>query len=316
MSRFRQIKGLFRRGGASSGVTAVEYGADGIALAHLEMRFDQPSVSQCVFLPGAQASGGNGELKQIISSLGLSGGDCTLVLSPDAYRLLTIETPEVPAQELRDAVRWGIHESLDFPIEDAAVDSFPMPDSASRGGKQIFAVAAQRSRVEPLIKDLAACGMSVSCVDIAHLALRNLAARGVYAGQATALLALGARQSQLVVVKDGSLFLVRPIGFSGRVLARQGTEKEIAVSQLVGELKRSLDYFEIQLRQEPISSLQVIPYDGEVDEFVQSLATSIGTDVVQLSLQNIVPCEAALPASIQHHCANVVGGALNSLGGQ
>lgn len=315
MAGIAQILSRFRRSASSGGLTAVEFRPEGIALAHVDFRIGSPTVSQCVFLPGESAERHEGGLKDMVKALGLVGNECVLVLPPSHYRMFPVEAPPVPPEEMRDAVRWKIKELIDFPVEQAAVDAFPLPDDAIRGGKpSVFAIAAPRDAVRPMLDHIEDTGMNVSTIDISQLALRNLIERLCDPGQSTAVVALADSQSQLMVIRDGSLYLSRPLNFSTRILNRGENEREIAMTQLIGELKRSLDYIEVQLRQDPVAQLAVLPVDGEMEFVMERLTGNVGADVVKIDIPSVVQCEAPLQASIQHHCAAAIGGALRNAG--
>lgn len=315
MGQISSFINRFKRRVSSGGLTSVEFRPEGVALAHVRSSFGAPALSQCLFLPGEGVFSHDGGLKDMVKSLGLSGGDCTLVLPPSYYRLVAVEAPDVPPQELRDAVRWKIGDLVDVPVAEAAVDAFPMPDAAQRGGnKSVFAVVAPREEIRPMLNYLDTCGLNVACIDIAELALRNLIERTDENATGVVVLALAEKQSQLMIVRNGEVYLVRPLNFSSRMLMREGNEREIAVTQLIGEIKRSLDYFEVQLRQDPLSSVAVMPIESGMDFLIERLSGSVGAEVFPVNISNLVSCEAALPDSIQHSCATAVGGALRSAG--
>jgi len=48
---------------------------------------------------------------------------CNVVLPPPDYQLLMIEKPDVPAEEMRDAVKWKLKDLVTSPIESLAVDT-------------------------------------------------------------------------------------------------------------------------------------------------------------------------------------------------
>lgn len=315
MAGVSQLLSSFRRGGSKGGVTAVEFRPEGIALAHLESRFGGASISQCLFLPGESVSNGAPGLKDMVKSLGLSSGECILVLAPTDYRLALIDAPDVPQSELKDALRWKIGDLIDFPVDQAAIDVFMLPEKVQRGDtKSVFVVATNREQVRPMLTCLEECGLPTECIDISHLAFRNLIARISQPEQATALLIPGDRQSQLMIVRDGEIYLARPVNFTSRILNREDNQREIAITQLVGDLKRSLDYFEIQLRQDPVVDIAVVPVEEGTDFLVERLNANIAAEVYALNIPDIVPCDASLPALIQHHCGSAVGGALRAGG--
>ena len=74
-------------------------------------------------------------------------GPVSLVLNPADYRLRLLDSPNVPPEELRSAVRWQIQDMLDFHADDGTVDvlEVPHPEHVSHM-KQIFAVAAKNSQ--------------------------------------------------------------------------------------------------------------------------------------------------------------------------
>ncbi len=67
-------------------------------------------------------------------------GPVSLVLKPADYRLRLLDAPNVPADELKSAVRWQIQDMLDFHADDGTVDvlEVPHPEHVSHA-KQIFA---------------------------------------------------------------------------------------------------------------------------------------------------------------------------------
>ena len=92
------------------------------------------------------------------------------------YRLLLVEAPDVPADELRAAVRWRIKDLIDFHIDDAVIDVFEMPPHA-RGGPQrmMYAVTAKAEVVKREIERIESAGLKLGVVDIPELSLRNIA---------------------------------------------------------------------------------------------------------------------------------------------
>jgi len=51
-------------------------------------------------------------------------------VNPRDYNLHLVEAPNVEPEELCPAVRWKIKDLLDMKVEDAAIDTFPVPDDA------------------------------------------------------------------------------------------------------------------------------------------------------------------------------------------
>lgn len=47
-----------------------------------------------------------------LSKLGLENNNASYVLSPDEYKILLVEAPDVEANEIADAVKWKIKDLL------------------------------------------------------------------------------------------------------------------------------------------------------------------------------------------------------------
>ena len=62
-------------------------------------------------------------LKRQSLDVGLKDTVCNLVLAAELYTLSLIERPPVEDEELNEAVRWRIQENVDFPVDEAAIDS-------------------------------------------------------------------------------------------------------------------------------------------------------------------------------------------------
>jgi hypothetical protein len=80
-------------------------------------------------------------IKRQSRDVGLQDTVCSLVLAPELYALSLIERPAVPDDELNEAVRWRIQESLEFPVDEARLDTFALPESALRDQSMVFVAA-------------------------------------------------------------------------------------------------------------------------------------------------------------------------------
>jgi MSHA biogenesis protein MshI len=73
----------------------------------------------------------------------LARAPVSAVLSAQDYQLVQVDAPEVEPSELRSAVRWKLREIINFPVSEAVVDVFDIPEQARYvDTRMIFAVAA------------------------------------------------------------------------------------------------------------------------------------------------------------------------------
>ena len=111
--------------------------------------------------PGARKSrpAAASALRDQSRDVGLNDTVCNLVLAPELYSVSLIEPPPVEDEELREAVRWRIQDNIDYPVDQAALDVFPLPESASRDKSMVFVVALQMEMLKRLLDKVYAADM-------------------------------------------------------------------------------------------------------------------------------------------------------------
>jgi MSHA biogenesis protein MshI len=207
------------------------------------------------------------------------------VLGTDDYQLVQVEAPQVPAAEIRAAVRWKLREVIAFPVEDAVVDVFGFPDPARAAqAKMIVAVAAHNTAVRRLVSVIAPRAPCFDVVDVPELCLRNLSAVLPQDERGVALLAFSEQFAYLLLTRAGVLYLTRRIDLSrNRDLLDpvQGGEQpsDINAAALALELQRSLDYYEGFYDQPPITDVVLAPPDARVRRLATALAGEISLQV-------------------------------------
>ena len=204
-------------------------------------------------------------LQGLVSEHRWEGLGASLVLPLDQYQVFQLERPEgIEDQELADALKWKLKDLLDFSPSDAVSDVFDFPEDASRGrGHLVNVVAARRSLVTELIALVQDAELELEKIDIAELALRNLAAQLEGPNRAAALVHLRDRYGQMVICKDDTLYLSRRLDVPFADL-RDVARQENAVQSLALELQRSLDYYESQLGQVPPPVIHVVSRDSSL----------------------------------------------------
>ena len=269
---------LFRK---TAHVVGCEATAQTFNIAHLRMG-DRPSVEALYQVPNQGLT--VERLRTLAKDLGLHNADWTWVLPAGSYQLMLVDVPEVPEEEIRDALRWRVKDLISFPLEEAAVDTLLLPKEAFRGrNRMAFAVVARRSQTEPVEELFGAAGLNLRSIDVADAALRTLAAHTTQA-TSVALLSVDMNESVLNASFQDDLCLNRIISLGAADLQRDqegGTEhnglelegqSDVRLDSLGLELQRSFDYFETQLGLGMMAELQVLsqtPLDTEVYRFLE-----------------------------------------------
>ena len=297
---------LFKRYPGSGGQIGVFVTADGVAAAQVSAGAGRkPRLERCVYEPRGEQD----PLGRVAERLAGRRNATVSVLDPSAYRLLLVEAPDVPPEELRAAVRWRIKDLIDFHVDDAVIDVFEMPGHARGGARRMmYAVTARAELVRREIDLVENAGLKLDVIDIPELALRNVAAlaegeerRGV------AFLYLTDRRSTLLLVRQGVLYLMRHVETGAGTLAEAGELRRELVAGLALEIRRSLDYFESHYEQTPIAQLYVSGLEG-ADQ--TQLAQDLSITVREVDLAALFDTTEELPPRLQRLCLPAVGAAL------
>lgn len=298
---------LFRSGSKESGMLGVQFNAEGVAVAHVSARGASSRIDQCEFIPHTGPSGPDGVLRAYLDRQGLRGRRGHLVLSRDDYSLFLVEAPPVPAQELRQALSWKVRDLIDFPVAEAVVDAFLLPEDKERTRVRMAYVAVSRRSTITRLVDLARQSQfKLASIDIPELALRNLVLRCCATERGAALVKLTPGGGSLQIVRGEDLFLARQFALP----YQGGLLEDLPADELVLELQRSLDYFERQMRQPPPAQIYLAGENVSADKLTAEIQGALPTEMKLLSLTPGLDIDPKIPQHQLSLCLDALGAAL------
>ncbi|HSC83828.1 MAG TPA: MSHA biogenesis protein MshI [Pseudomonas sp.] len=266
---------------------------------------EAPRLLDCLFRKAAPAEQ-PALLKQLVGELGLAGMPVNLLLHPATYQMLLLDSPEVPAEELRAAMRWRIKDLISEPLEQVVVDAFGLPEDAYRGrSRMVYCAVLSKARMQSWVDMLGHAGLQTQSIDVTEMAFRNLGLLAGAEGMNIALLRLRSSEGLICVQNGADLYMARRI--------EQGLEQagdDFATITL--EIQRSLDYFESQLGKGYINRLLLLPLKRNAAAAMQALSTGLAVKLQTLDLRELFPGQAAaeLGEQEQAYCMGAVGAAL------
>jgi len=286
--------------------------SNGIAVAHVtSIDSGQPQLASCDFFESSDASGRCAALGALVEKHGLRGLPVNYVLSPQHYHLLQVEPPQVPAEELKEALRWRVKDLINFDIEDAVLDAFPLPEEVFRNRPvMVYVVVARRSIVEEAEQLIKAVGLELRSVDIAELSLCNLMPNNEQQAQGTALVLIQGGEGVLNLVKNETLYLTRNVKADPAQLRGGELLSNATFNHLVLEIQRSLDYYESGLAQPPATRLLLAPVGDDGDTLKDALDVSFGLRADMLDLSQVLGGSDHVPAAQQAHCVLAMAAAM------
>lgn len=254
-------------------------------------------------------------LARLRRELDLGRYRCTTLLNPGEYQMLQVEAPNVPQQEMKNALRWRLKDLLDYPVEAATVDmlEIPLDENAPVRNRQLYAVAARNEVIAARVRLFDDAKIPLEAIDVPELAQRNIAARFEENGRGAVLLAFYPEDGLLTFSWRGELFQLRRIDLAFNQLAESGGEQRTQYyERIVLELQRSLDNFDRQYHYVPIAKVLLAPVPG-CEDLAEHLAHNVDLPVETLDLGRAMSFpqipELREPAR-QSQCLRMIGAAL------
>ncbi len=230
-------------------------------------------------------------LRMLRRSRSLGGQRTVAVLQHAQYQLLTLDAPDVPREEWRDAVRWRLKDMVDFPVESAGIDVLDIPaEPEQRRRPSLFAIAAPRTALGPLADAGHDAGLPWSAIDVPETALRNIVALVASGDRAEALLHVSPLYSTLVVAARGELLVARHIEVGSEHLTHiDPVVRQQHVERAGLELQRTLDNVERQFAHADLARLQIAP-GAPLCDFIAFVGELVYVPVVAFDLGAALDC--------------------------
>lgn len=291
-------------------VVGVEFGDSGVAFVHLSNASSaMPTLSHCEFISCDDESACVSLLAGRVKELGLQNVPCRVVLKRGSYQFLLVEAPKVPAEELNEALRWRIKDLLNFPVDQAVIDAFLLPQDSARGSALMAYVAvAENSVIQTSVDAISDAQLDLQSIDVAELCLRNLAVRAQDSARGLAIVHLVPGGGALQVIRNNQLYLSRQLDleYNGGLL------DDLPEEALTLELQRSLDYYERQMRQVPPKTILFCGENITADKLTESFTQNLSAAAMLLDFEDQLVLADDTQTHILPLCLLALGAALTA----
>ncbi|WP_027389737.1 hypothetical protein [Chrysiogenes arsenatis] len=321
------LSSLFKKTSSQSPtLLGIEISPQGVALAEIDHSTTPHRLSHCQFHPLAKGEKAVDVLAKHVQQQALQRHACSVVLHPSQYQLIFVDRPEeIPNDELAEALRWRIKDLIQMPVNEAVIDFVSLPDDAFRGRMQMVYVAiAQQKFIHETIEMIKNVGLELRYIDIAEMALRNLALLLPEQERGFGIIHMESEGGMINLMERDALYLSRR-GESGLLSLKKKEEPAAPepdsafpvfatmatanpADALLLELQRSLDYYESQLGKGGVGSLYFTPTDSEIP--TQHLSERLGLPVSELNLGDYLQISDDCPKALQQQCIRAIGAAL------
>jgi len=254
---------------------SIDFGASFIKIAHLEARGNTYRLLAYA-LSELNTSQKTAEevslsLKQLLRSSSITPGEVALSISdPDWIFITKLTLPQMPKDELLNAVKWQLKGQFAFSPDDSVSDLQVIreyADSEAAKKVELFCVFAKKDIINKYVSVAAACGLSptkVSSSVFNYCGILNLLSSNP---EISAILDIGYTHSQVAIYQKDKLSFARSLNFSTEkltaslvdALVTDGGKLEISMQkarELLGEFGIPLD--EGQVLEGNIQAVHII----------------------------------------------------------
>ena len=316
-------------------MNAIVLSEEGICHASVIRNAGQPPTLQSIqYSPIDNKAETASILKKVANKNNLEDKPIATTLLIAESNLVMLEKPEVADNEIRQAVRWRIKDSLSFNVDDAIMDVFEIPGQKERGRTPlVYVTAAEKESLKQRVKIFEEQNLEIESIDIAELVMRNVAALLPEDQHGVALLKLDATKGLMTLTQESSLYLARNIdvgytslSLNNSILGENPNEgsglaleegmspdQQRALDAIVLEVQRSLDYYESHFAKPAINSLVIAPLPYEIPGMVKYLAGALGLQVRLLDLNAVLDTQTPISEETQAKCFFAIGTALREI---
>jgi MSHA biogenesis protein MshI len=236
-------------------------------------------------------------LQKIANDLQLERSQCAALLQPGEYQLLLVEAPNVPANELKSAIRWRVKDMLDYPVDEATFDllDIPVDDAGTSRAHMMYAVCARNDLIEKRMRTFRDARIPLSVIDIRETAQRNVAALFEEPERGLAVAYFADTWGMLTINFHGELYFARrtDTGLKQLVVTDPEARKD-AFERAALELQRTFDHFDRQFHHVPVARLLVAPMPEDIG-LVPFLGANLTIPVHSMDLLDKLSFEAGPP---------------------
>ncbi|MFT5235372.1 MAG: MSHA biogenesis protein MshI [Shewanella sp.] len=226
-----------------------------------------------------------------------------ITLSASFYQLILVDKPNVEPEEMNQALLWSVKDMISQSVSDVHIDYFEPPQQNSA---KLNVVIIDKKKATAMVLAAKEHEMQVVGINIEEMAVTNLF---LETPQAKLILShLAGEEILLTVVKQGELYMQRRVRGFNQIDTVSAEELSFGMADNLSlELQRSMDYFESQLRQAPVSSIELL-INGQTEKLAELVGVNFNQEVNAIAVESVEIEMASLAwREMRRDVSNVAG---------
>lgn len=243
-----------------------------------------------------------------IDELDVECAQVAIVLPSHLYQIVQMDKPSLSVEEIKQSLPWTVKDLVTIPAESIIADFIENPIKQA-GQEKISVFAANKTLLMPIIKAVHKSKAELELITCEEFVLTNLLA--VDTSAHLIVYQDAGLEPSIQIVRDGCLLFSRRLRGFSRLPTMSIEDLSMGLLDSFSlELQRSIDFFESQLKQPPLKSLQLYLPSDHLDQIVEQLKVHFPVKVT--TLQRHLACCAGQDESL--HFA--ISAAMEMIGGE
>ncbi len=314
------VKNMFARPVSNTTQVGVFLASEGLAVANIEIiGQDDFILKSYEYIDEKDPEEQFKALNLYIKKNRLKRKSCIVVIEEGKYNLIQMPAPYVEEKEMKSALRWSLHDYIDYPVENSVIEIFKVPGDEHHQ-KKVYVVVSKEQEIRDIAKFIDKAGLNLKVIDIPQLALRNVLKNNGNYVQGIALLTFKKEYGSINIYKNSELYLSRKIDTGltkiSSMLSQGKSELEInelLYDPIILELQRSLDFYESSFYTTPIKQILVAPGCEMLHGFCEYTNKNSGVSVELIDLRKVFSKAITFKEESDANCFLAIAAALKNL---
>lgn len=239
------------------------------------------------------------QIRDWLHQRGLTEPGFQWVLGDQQYKIYQLEPPQVPEEEMHQALLFHLNDRLDFPVNEAQLDYFEIPKDAQRDGRRrVNAVVANLPMLKQQLEKFAGLGLQPSVIEIPELTIKRKISDREAMDKGICFVNYHDNFIKLMIYRKQMLYLTRKAHIPSWDACLTETPGN-ASENLVLEIQRTLDYYQSQMGQPPVVEIVLPQWTDSLQPLADYLQSNIGIQTNILKEQGFEGMQLGMNASRQ-----------------
>lgn len=158
-------------------------------------------------------------LKSLIKDLKINGRQAVTALPEYEIVSRLVSLPPLKESEIKDALRFEAETFVPYPLDQVSID-YEVIEEDEAGRLTVFAIAAKNDLIANYIKIFKTVGVDLLAIESPAVSMRRILKQMGTATEATMLVDIGEKYSEIVAFKKGNIYFARSMPVGGESLTR------------------------------------------------------------------------------------------------